>query len=147
MDYSIQLVENLISEIFKYNHGIPNNEFSVLIMDELESPHYADGSYKLIHLSNRSYSDYHYQVSRENHTKYYDIFVLEKEELDQNQLYQVTFCNSYTNIVRFQKDRYRENVTVSNFENPGMVYSFYDGSILIVESCNPSYSNYQRLNV
>lgn len=147
MDYSIQLVENLIQEIFKYNQGIPNNEYTALILDEIESPHYMDSSYKLIRLSNHSYSDWHYSVTRNNITKYYDIFTLEDDEINEHELYQITFCNLYTKVIKFDKSNYPGAIIMTNFKNPGLVYSFYDGSILIVESCNPSYSNYQRLNV
>lgn len=147
MEYNIQLVENLIQEIFKYNQGIPNSELAVLIMDEIESPHYINGAYKLIPLSNHSYTDYHYCIAKDNVIKYYDIFILEKEDIDEHELYQITFCNSYTKIIKFDQSNYSGAINVANFKNPGMVYSFYDGSILIVESNERIYHTYKDIYV
>lgn len=147
MDYSIQLVENLIQEIFKYNQGIPNNEYTALILDEIESPHYMDSSYKLIRLSNHSYNDWHYSVTRNNITRYYDIFTLENDEVNEYELYQITFCNLYTKVVKFDKSNYPGAIIMTNFKNPGFVYSFYDGSIIIVESEEKVYHTYTNIKV
>lgn len=125
-------IKTLIKEIYTYTHCIKEelNINELCFANEIDSVNYIESFYKLIDLTKNSYYNYHMKVK----DKYYEIFIYKDEEIDIENLYQVIICNNYTQVFNFKQDDYENRKLLANFKNPGRVYSFYNGYVIIIET-------------
>lgn len=129
---TMDTIRVLIKEIYKFTHCI-DEELDVnelCFANEINSVNYMESFYKLIDLTKYSYYNYHMKVK----DKYYEIFLFKDEDIDLENLYQVIICNNYTQVFKFKQDEYDNRKLVANFKNPGRVYSFHNGYVIIVET-------------
>lgn len=129
--------EELVKSIYDYEHN--NNTVTttqLCFANEVDSANtYYESSYKVNRLAESSYIDMHFQIGNE----YYDLFYHINEDMDIDNLYQIIVCNRYYQIFKFKQNDYDHRRLVSEFEMPGKVYSFYSGSVVIINTkkrCN-----------
>lgn len=134
-------IKKLIKYIDEYNHGNINNIDHIIISNEINSTRYYDSFYKLYELSKHSYYNYHFS----SNDYFYEVFAYKDQDIDHNSMYQVLFCNNYTQIINFKENEYDNKQIVGSFENPGKIYSFYDGAIIVLQSKEKLNFNYDYL--
>ena len=129
--------EELVKSIYDYEHNSNMvNTIQLCFANEVDSANtYYESSYKVNRLAESSYIDMHFQIGNE----YYDLFYHINEDMDIDNLYQIIVCNRYYQIFKFKQNDYDHRRLVSEFEMPGKVYSFYSGSVVIINTkkrCN-----------
>ena len=136
-----ETAKDIIRSIDRVNRGIQEQSIDIGISNEVCSSNYIDCTYKLIELSKHSYDNYHFSID----DRFYEAFIYRNELTDTDNLYQVILCNNYTQIYKFKQSDYSNRQMVGSFKNPGRIYSFLDGSILIVQNDRCLNFNYEKL--
>lgn len=140
---SDEITKNLVNDIAGFDtlSSINNKEINISIADEVQSVDFFDPLYKILKITRFDYIDYHYI----SHNKYFDVFIFKDQDINTSNLYQLIVCNNYTQVIKFDQSNYSGRIIVSEFGNPGKVYSFYDGSVIVVEPIKPSNVYYQYI--
>ena len=129
-DTEIELIKiiNDWDNFYKYK---TLDEKMIIIADEINSVNNFNGTYKLLPITTKAYTDTHYSYNN----KYYDIFRLKSQDIDYESMHQVILCDNYAEVLRFPQDNYEKRKYVSRFSllNP-KIYSFFDGSIIVIET-------------
>ena len=125
---------DLIKTINKWNEVYSSCTFDerlLMIANEVNSVHIYNCTYKLIPITTKGYIDSHYSFNN----KYYDIFKIEREGINYDNMYQIILCDNYAEILKFPQDKYEDRKYVSRFSllDPH-IYTFYDDSIIIIET-------------
>lgn len=138
-------LETLIKSIYKFTHGLTENlnPVELCFANEINSVNYIESFYKLLDLTKTNYVNYHMKINE----NFYEIFVHIGEDPDINNLYQMIVCNNYTQVFNFKQDDYDHRKMVACFENPGKVYSFFDGYVIVIESKNKMNFEYKNLEL
>jgi hypothetical protein len=130
---------DIIKSIANFNGIRKNTPVDIIIADELQSVDFIDPLYKILKITKCDYYDYHYKCNGNA----YDVFVYNDYDMDVSKLYQLIICNNYTQVIKFNQSNYAARNIVSEFGNPGKVYSFYDGTIIVVEPIKESNVEYE----
>ena len=125
-------IENLVRAIFKYTHGIDEKLTLVELCfaNEINSVNHVESFYKIIELIRADYKYYHYTLN----DSYYDVFIYEDEDVNPDNKYQCILCDNYTQVFNFKEGEYHKKQLVSSFRNPGRLYSFVNGYVIVVEN-------------
>ena len=136
LKYNIVKIVEYIN-FYKYDN---DNLTDIMISNEVNSSNYMDSSFKLNELYKHTYIDYHIRIG----DNYYDVFAYTREETDKDNLLQIILCNNYVEIYKFSQDNYDNRVKVSRFNSlTSKIYSFYDSSIIVIESDTPADVEYE----
>ena len=137
--------EDIIKSIYKISHGVidnPTTNEELFISNEIGST-FRLCSFKLIDLIMGDYTDLHFCIEN----TCYDIFINIGDKVDQNNKYQVIFCDNYIQIFNFKEGEYDKRRLVSESKVYDHIYSFYDGSIIVVETENKDCKYYPELKI
>lgn len=121
----------IVKTIYKLNNGIDDELDSnekLYIADEIHAI-YTNTQFKLMELFKHDYFDFHFCI---NDTAY-DVFYCNKEEINEERLLQLIFCNNYIQIFMFKQGDYEHRKIVSEFTSSNHIYCFYDSTVIIIE--------------
>ena len=138
-------LENLVKYIYKYNNTVIDklSIVDLCFANELNSVNYTYSLHKLLSITENDYKDFHYCINN----FYYEIYMYIDLEPNLDNLYQMISCNNYTQIWKFKQNEYDKKILVSEFKNPGKIYSFFDGTVIIIESDKKMNLDYQYINI
>ena len=145
MTMSNDSLEVLIKSIYKFTHGMSEHlsPVEICFANEINSVNYMESFYKLLDLTKTNYINYHMNIKE----IYYEIFLYDGNDPDIENLYQMIVCNNYTQVFNFKQNDYDHRKIVACFENPGKVYSFFDGFVIVIESNEKLDFNYKELEI
>lgn len=149
---SLKDVEEILKELYLFNYEYNSNIDAVQLSFANESllSGNVDSLSKLTDLTKYSYNDYHYTIiDKINNFHNYEVFILKDFDIDPNNLYQIIACNKWVDIFKFSQNDYDNKKIIAHFINPTLVYSFYDGSLIIIENdLNKKYDfNYKTIDL
>ena len=135
----------LIKYIYKYTHGLTDHlsTIEICFANEINSVNYMESFYKLLDLCKSNYIDFHKKINE----KYYEVLLYKDEDIDPDNIFQCIVCNNYTQVFKFKEGDYEHRKTLANFKNPGKIYSFYDGYVIVIENDNKMDFNYEELDI
>ena len=133
MMFSLDEIKNLIKNIstFRIRDEGSMSSMELSLANEVQSSSFYDATYKVVPLCKHSYSHYHYDTNN----RYYDVFMYENENINEELMLQLILCDNYAEILAFPKHNYNAKKYVSRFSLvDATIHTFYDGSIIVVET-------------
>ena len=129
-DFAKRIVEH-IHAFRNYHKEYVQDEFDIMIYNEIASSSYFETEYKILPICKKAYKDVHYKIDN----VFYDVFLYVDANIDYGNLYQIILCDNYAEILSFPQNDYKQKKYVSRFSLiTHRVHSFYDGSLIVIET-------------